>query len=207
VVSEAGRYRTCVLVGLRTDESLNRFRAVTKHPQLGKDWMTLTNAENCYNAYPIYAWSFGDVWTYIRRNQVPYAPVYDAMFKAGLYKRNMRISQSFCDVSKQGIPIIREVEPESFARFLQRVDGMNSLTHVDLSALVSKAEQVPYDFILQLYPDDVRESIEERIARSPTLSGDDLHVRRALLNSDIRLKRVNREARNGAAIKEKYRDI
>jgi predicted phosphoadenosine phosphosulfate sulfurtransferase len=204
-VSENGKWRTAVLVGLRTDESLNRFRAVTKHPQFGQDWITQTDALNCYNVYPIYDWSFGDVWTYIARNKLPYAPVYDKMFKAGLYKRNMRISQSFCDVSKQGIPIIREIEPESFERFMNRVAGMNSLTHVDLSEVLKKAKEVEFDFLLQLYPEKVRQQVERRLDKSPALQKDDPHVIRALLNNDIRLKRVNRQP--VIDVKERYKDI
>lgn len=204
-VSEGGRYRTAVLVGLRADEALNRFRAVTKNPQLGQGWITRTDAENCYNVYPIYDWSFGDVWKYIAEHRIPYAPVYDAMHKAGLYKRNMRISQSFCDVSKTGIPVIREVEPESFDRFLQRVAGVNSLTHVDLHEVLQAARDVSTDFLLQLYPEDVRESIQRRLDRSQALSPDDPHVVRALLNNDLRLKRVNRAPR--ADLKERYKDL
>jgi len=204
-VSEGGKYRTAVLVGLRTDESLNRFRAVTKHPQFGQDWITRTDAANCYNAYPVYDWSFGDVWTYISRNNVPYAPVYDVMFKAGLYKRNMRISQSFCDVSKQGVPIIRQIEPESFERWMNRVAGMNSLTHIDMREVLQKARQVDFDFLLQLYPEKVRQQIEKRLERSASLDPYSEDVKRALLNNDIRLKRVNRPAPN--KLKEKWGEL
>lgn len=206
-VSEGGKYRTAILVGLRTDESLNRFRAVTKHPQFGQDWIAQTDAKNCYNVYPVYDWSFGDVWTYIARNRVPYAPVYDMMFKAGLYKRNMRISQSFCDVSKKGIPVIREIEPESFERFMNRVAGMNSLTHIDMGEVLKKARSVEFDFLLQLYPEKVRKQIERRLERSAALSGDDENVVRALLNNDIRLKRVNRSPKNADDLKARYADL
>ncbi len=204
-MSEGGKYRTAILVGLRTDESLNRFRAVTKNPQFGRDWITQTDAKNCYNIYPIYDWSFGDVWTYISRNAVPYAPVYDKMFKAGLYKRNMRISQSFCDVSKKGIPVVREIEPESFERFMNRVAGMNSLTHIDLGEVLKKAKSVEFDFLLQLYPEQVRNQIEKRLARS-ALSKDDKAVIQALLNNDIRLKRVNKPT-GKVNLKERYANL
>jgi len=204
-MSENGRYRVATLVGLRTDESLNRYRAVTKNPQLGQDWLSQTDAINVYNAYPVYDWSFGDVWTYISRNDISYAPVYDMMFKAGLYKRNMRISQSFCDVSKQGVPVVREIEPESFERWMNRVAGMNSLTHIDLREVLQKARQVDFDFLLQLYPEKIRQQIEKRLERSAKLDPYSEDVRRALLNNDIRLKRVNRPA--PSQLKERYADI
>jgi predicted phosphoadenosine phosphosulfate sulfurtransferase len=212
-VSERGKYRTAVLVGLRADESLNRFRAVSKHPQMGKTWMTLTDAggDNVYNAYPIYDWSFGDVWTYLSRNDIPYNPIYDKMHWAGMDKREMRISQGFCDVAKRGLPIIRRLEPESYRRFLQRVVGVNSLAHIDLDELKDLAEDVDFETLMTLYPPDVREFVEAKLERSPTLNGDDEAVIRALLNGDIRLKRVNRDAlkkaERGAAIKKKYEDL
>lgn len=207
-ISEDGKYRTAVIVGLRADESLNRYRAVSKNPQMGKDWMTLTNANNVYNVYPIYDWSFGDVWTYISRNKIQYAPIYDNMLKAGLYKKNMRISQSFCDVSKDGVEIIRKIEPESFERWINRVSGVNSLTHLDMSDILEKSKDIDFDFIMQLYPDKVRESIEKKLERSPTLEGNDDAVKRALLDGDIRLKRVNRNAtKRSAETKDKWEGV
>jgi len=205
-ISEGGKYRTAILVGIRTDESLNRFRAVTKNPQLGKPWISKTDAENCFNAYPIYDWDFADVWTYIVRNRTPYNPAYDKMFKAGLLKRNMRISQSFCDVGKKGVPVVREIEPESFDRWMQRVAGMNSLTHIDISEVLKQAQKVNYDFLVQLYPENVRRQVERRVERSHTLDPNSEEVVRALLNNDLRLKRVNRKA-NVEQVKEKYKDL
>jgi predicted phosphoadenosine phosphosulfate sulfurtransferase len=204
-VSDNGRVRTAVLVGLRTDESLNRFRAVTKHPQLGKNWISPTEVDNVYNAYPIYDWDWADIWTYVARNEIQYAPVYDRMYQAGVLKRSSRISQAFCDVSKKGIPIIREIEPESFARFINRVAGVNSLAHVDLGEVLKLAKKVDFDFLLQLYPEKTRRQIERRVDRMVSLDKDDENMVRALLNNDIRFKRVNRP--NKTDLKEKYGDL
>lgn len=204
-VSEGGKYRTAVLVGLRTDESLNRFRAVTKNPQLGKTWVSPTEAKNVYNAYPIYDWDWADIWTYVSRFNVPYASIYDRMYQAGVLKRSIRISQAFCDVSKKGIPVIREAEPESFARFLNRVAGVNSLAHVDLSDVLKLAKHVEFDFILQLYPEKTRKGIERRLEKMVSLNKDDENMVRALLNNDIRFKRVNRPKKQDLA--EKYGDL
>ncbi|MFA4945907.1 MAG: hypothetical protein WC789_14565, partial [Lentisphaeria bacterium] len=90
-------------------------------------------------------------------------------------------------------------------RFLQRVAGVNSLTHVDLHEVLQAARDVSTDFLLQLYPEDVRESIQRRLDRSLALSPDDPNVVRALLNNDLRLKRVNRAPRTD--LKERYGDL
>ena len=55
---------TASIVGIRTDESLNRFRTIrNKHkiPFEGKMWTTKIE-ENLYNAYPIYDWRTEEIW-------------------------------------------------------------------------------------------------------------------------------------------------
>lgn len=59
--------KTCAcLVGIRTDESLNRFRTIVqskKETLDGKRW-TSRVTEHCYNVYPIYDWRGSDIWVY-----------------------------------------------------------------------------------------------------------------------------------------------
>jgi predicted phosphoadenosine phosphosulfate sulfurtransferase len=199
-IGENGKYKNAIVVGLRADESLNRYRAVTKNGQFGKGWITKTDAMNSYNVYPIYDWDFADIWKYFTDNGIKYNSIYDKMFAKGIFKREMRISQSFCDVSKKTMPLYREIEPESFERFLQRVKGVNSLTYLDLDTIKSKADEISYDFIIQSFPEEIRESIEKRAKIK------DKKTVRALLNGDIRLKRVGREKQH-VDLKEKYADL
>ena len=52
------------LIGIRTDESLNRFRAIMnkkKGTKKGMMW-TRKNLGKCYNCYPIYDWRTEDIW-------------------------------------------------------------------------------------------------------------------------------------------------
>ena len=121
------------------------------------------------------------------------------MFHKGIFKREMRISQSFCDVSKKSIPYFREIEPESFERFLQRVEGVNSLTHLDLNVIKNKSKEISYDFIIQSFPNEIRKQIEKRAKIK------DEKTVRALLNGDIRLKRVSRT--QSEKPEEKYKDL
>ena len=53
------------LIGIRTVESLNRFRAILndkKETLDGRMW-TKKNTEHTYNCYPIYDWRTEDIWT------------------------------------------------------------------------------------------------------------------------------------------------
>src|SRR5690606_41706055 len=54
-------------VGIRTQESLNRWRAISR-PDVKryKEKVFTTNVvDDVWNVYPIYDWSVEDIWTYI----------------------------------------------------------------------------------------------------------------------------------------------
>ena len=55
---------TANLIGIRADESLNRFRAIAneqKETLKGENW-TKRNTKNVFNCYPIYDWRTKDIW-------------------------------------------------------------------------------------------------------------------------------------------------
>ena len=83
---------TAVFVGLRAEESLNRFRAVTKNAGYkGITWSTKTAKSDVIRFYPIYDWGMGDIWKYIHENNLPYNSIYDKMFAANKgYYNTMR---------------------------------------------------------------------------------------------------------------------
>lgn len=121
--------RCAVFVGIRTDESLNRYRtiAATRKQMLdGRQWTTLT-VENTYNVYPIYDWKTEDLWTYHARNpSLPSNRLYDLMHLAGLTIHQMRICQPYGDDQRKGLWLFHLIEPETWARVVARVNGANS---------------------------------------------------------------------------------
>jgi predicted phosphoadenosine phosphosulfate sulfurtransferase len=116
-------------VGIRADESLNRYRTVAgfrKQCFSGNLWTTLVK-NNLYNAYPIYDWKTQDVWTYHAKNpQKPYNNLYTLMYKAGLTIHQMRICQPYGDDQRRGLWLFHLIEPETWARIVARVNGANS---------------------------------------------------------------------------------
>ncbi len=123
---------TACLVGIRSDESLNRFRTIAldnKEMIDGHKWTTrvLPNKGNVFNVYPIYDWRTEDVWTYHARNpELPYNHLYDLMQKAGLTISQMRICQPYGDDQRKGLWLFHLIEPETWARVVARVNGANS---------------------------------------------------------------------------------
>lgn len=124
----AGGRECACLVGIRTDESLNRFRSLANNKKVKKDnkqWTTLVS-DNVYNIYPIYDWRTEDVWAYHGKNpDKPYNRLYDYMHKAGLKISQMRICQPYGDDQRRGLWLFHLIEPETWARIVARVNGAN----------------------------------------------------------------------------------
>jgi predicted phosphoadenosine phosphosulfate sulfurtransferase len=116
------------LVGIRADESLNRFRTLArtdKERHAGLAWTTRVGAL-CYNAYPIYDWKTADIWTYHAKNpDKRYNELYDRMRLAGLTPHQMRTCQPYGDDQKRGLWLFHVIEPETWARVVARVSGAN----------------------------------------------------------------------------------
>jgi len=121
--------RTAVFVGIRTDESLNRYRTIaglTKDMLAKRQWTTRVLDES-YNVYPIYDWRTEDLWTWHALNPaMPYNRLYDMMWKAGLTIHQMRICQPYGDDQRKGLWLFHLIEPETWARVVARVNGANS---------------------------------------------------------------------------------
>ena len=117
------------LVGIRADESLNRWRTVKgggwKSNFEGKAWTTWTG-KRLYNVYPIYDWRVDDIWTYHGQTALPHNRLYDYMHQAGLTLSQMRICQPYGDDQRRGLWLFHLIEPETWARVVARVNGANS---------------------------------------------------------------------------------
>ncbi len=116
-------------VGIRTDESLNRFRTIAQSDkQMFKNRRFTTKVtDTVYNVYPIYDWSVSDIWLYHYKNpQLPYNKIYDYMYKAGLSPSQMRICQPYGDDQRRGLWLYHILEPQSWYKVVSRVNGVNS---------------------------------------------------------------------------------
>lgn len=119
--------KTACMVGIRSDESLNRFRTIAsdeKETFGGKQWTTKLN-DNLYNAYPIYDWRTEDIWKANAVKKWQYNRVYDLMHLAGLTIHQMRICQPYGDDQRKGLYLFKILEPETWAKVVNRVEGAN----------------------------------------------------------------------------------
>lgn len=118
---------TACLVGIRSDESLNRFRTLIKDKQMLDDMRWTTWVGNgCYNAYPIYDWRTEDIWTFTARSGLPMNQIYELMTKAGVPLGLQRICQPYGDDQRRGLWLFHLLEPQTWGKVVNRVVGANS---------------------------------------------------------------------------------
>jgi predicted phosphoadenosine phosphosulfate sulfurtransferase len=125
----AGESLTAGCIGIRCDESLNRFRTIASRSKEmhGTARFTTKISDNLYNAYPIYDWRTEDIWRYHSRDTArPHNQIYDRMHLAGVPISQQRLCQPFGDDQRRGLWLYHLIEPETWFKLVARVNGANS---------------------------------------------------------------------------------
>jgi len=115
-------------IGIRSQESLNRYRAIAKDGEFLLDGKVFTTriVDTCWAIYPIYDWNVDDIWTYYGKTELPYNQLYDRMYKAGLTVNQMRIDEPFGDTQRKGLWLYQIIEPKTWSKMVLRVAGANT---------------------------------------------------------------------------------
>jgi predicted phosphoadenosine phosphosulfate sulfurtransferase len=120
--------RTCCLIGIRTQESLNRWRAIYSDRNYkeynGLPW-TREMQENVYSAYPVFDWLTEDIWTANGKFFWNYNHLYDLFYKAGVSLDKMRVASPFNDCAIESLKLYRVIDPNNWAKMVGRVNGVN----------------------------------------------------------------------------------
>lgn len=114
-------------IAIRSDESLNRLGTIistNKQEYDGKHWTTITPDGIC-NFYPLYDWRVEDVWGAVSKFDLPFNEIYELMYKNGLSIYQQRLCQPYGDDQKNGLNQFRALEPETWEKVLNRVNGVN----------------------------------------------------------------------------------
>lgn len=167
--------KTACLVGIRTDESLNRFRAISGQKQKFQDCIYSTKKnDNLYNFYPIYDWSVNDIWIYNSRFKKPYNKFYDMAFRAGVSVHKMRICEPFGNEQKAGLNMYKIIEPETWVKVVDRISGAN-FGNIYCGTMATGTGKIKLPaghtwktyckFLLRTLPDETRKSYTEKFVK------------------------------------------
>jgi len=140
---------TAFIIGLRTEESLNRWRSVMKNPVNvnGEDiyWAT-GKPNNCVSCYPIYDWKFQDVWKYIYDNDLKYSKIYDYQYKKGFNIPDMRISSLIHEKSFKSIQELPEFEPRTYNKLVKRIKGIQMAQETAKDKKLFQVQKLPKNY-------------------------------------------------------------
>ncbi len=167
---------TACFVGIRADESLNRYRTIVRSKSKFEDkGYTTWLSRGLYNVYPIYDWRTQDIWTYNAKFNKPYNRLYDLMHQAGLTIHQMRICQPYGDDQRKGLWLFHVIEPETWGKIVKRVNGANQgalyaqetgnvLGRIKISKPDGHTWESYAKLLLSSMPEKTREHFENKIA-------------------------------------------
>ena len=124
--------RTAAGIGIRSDESLNRFRTIISNTKERFDchgWTTRVKLGNkvldVWNFYPLYDWRTEDDWIAVAKFNLHFNQIYELMYKNGLSIYEQRLCQPYGDDQRKGLDQFKVLEPETWEKVLNRVEGVN----------------------------------------------------------------------------------
>lgn len=169
---------TACMIGIRADESLNRFRAIFNDRKImldGKCWTKKKHlkTDNVYNVYPIYDWRTEDIWVGNAKMCWDYNHLYDVFYMAGLTVAQMRVASPFMSESKSSLNLYRVIDPHVWQTLCARVQGANFVATYGKQLNYHSFKLPPghtwksfVKFLLSTLPKEVAENFKMRFIQS-----------------------------------------
>lgn len=122
----AGDGPACFIAGMRAEESPVRMMALTYQAKFrGITWAKrLEPKRESFTFYPIYDWTYRDVWKAIHDHGWDYCRVYDLMYQKGVPVRRMRVSNLNHETALDSLRYLQEVEPKTWEALCKRLPGI-----------------------------------------------------------------------------------
>lgn len=170
--------RTACLIGIRADESLNRYRAILNEEKTmlkGKSWTKkkTQHTKFVFNCYPIYDWKTQDIWVANAKFGWDYNHLYDVFYMAGLTIAQMRVASPFMSESKSSLNLYRVIDPHVWVTLCARVQGANfiatygkQINYHSFKLPLGHTWKSFVKFLLDTLPKEVSENFKLRFAQS-----------------------------------------
>jgi predicted phosphoadenosine phosphosulfate sulfurtransferase len=130
------------LVGLRAEESITRYRAVTKYTGY-KDLKWSTKTGDAYKFYPIYDWTWNSIWKFIYDYNIAYNKIYDLMFWSNYSVYKMRVSNLIHEKSYKCLIDLPKFEPETYNLLCDRIKGIDTASRYASEKLIFSNRNLP----------------------------------------------------------------
>lgn len=168
-----------MVMGIRSDESITRTRAVLMRSQFGKEHYIKNMTEgfsqgNIRKVYPIYDWGTPDVWLAPKRFGWDYNTSYDNMERAGMSHHSQRCAPPYGEEPMRGLWTFACCFPDIWDRMQTRVPGAATAARLATTVAYSygKKPEKPRDmsweqfvmYWVNKHPCEEAESIKRTIA-------------------------------------------
>jgi len=177
----------CVVGGVRAEESPSRAMGLTSFATY--KWATWgtkpPRGSSIYNFYPIYDWSYKDVWKYIHEIGASYNRIYDQQYQMGYAIQDMRVSSLSHENSGKHLLVLQEIERETWNRLVRRLPSINSVKHLKNTTLNCPDELPP---MFESWP-EYRDFLVEKLVSDPEIRARYLHKFRHLAEKYAGMKR------------------
>lgn len=171
-----GDGKTVCLLGMRADESLQRYNGFLNRKYGYKDTCWISQSfRDVWNASPLYDWTNKDVWHANYYFGYDYNKLYDLYYMAGVQPSQMRVASPFNDYAKDSLNLYRVIDPDIWLRLVARVRGVNfgaiygktkALGYKNLSLPEGHTWQSYTQFLLATLPARLRNSYIKKFQTS-----------------------------------------
>lgn len=139
--------KACLLGGVRTEESPGRLvgltsSAVYQHITWGNK---RSGRKNHYSLYPLYDWSYSDIWKAIHEYEWDYCKIYDYMYQYGVPVRDMRVSNVHHETAIRALYYLQEIESDNWNLIIKRISGISTAGHLNKDGFICP-QNLPYMF-------------------------------------------------------------
>lgn len=179
IFTEVMRYhypdqKACYIAGVRCEESPSRFIGLTHHACY--KWVTwgkiLDKKREQFTFYPLYDWSYTDIWKAIHQNGWSYCEIYDKMYQHGVPVQGMRVSNLHHETAVHALFFLQVVEKETYNRAVIRLKGIDTAGKVgkddffikELPSMFKSWKEYRDFLVEKLIPEDKKELYYRKFA-------------------------------------------
>jgi predicted phosphoadenosine phosphosulfate sulfurtransferase len=133
------RVRVAVVMGIRADESLRRYRSVAHREE--DNWFSADPlAMHVTLAKPIFDWGTDDVWSAPRLFGWDYNTTYDVLSRLGIQKHAQRVCPPYGEEPLRGLWMYAQGWPSLWEKMIRRVPGAATAARYSRSPLYGFGE-------------------------------------------------------------------
>lgn len=138
--------KAVMLSGVRCEESPARLVGLTSYETYkGETWgKKRDTVRGHYDMYPLYDWSYTDIWKAIHDNNWPYCKIYDYQYQHGVKTQDMRVSNLHHETAVATLYYLQEIEQDTWNKLTERMGGISTAGQMKSEAF--QVKELPFMF-------------------------------------------------------------